>query len=285
MFREHLKGVAVALPLVTAVLTVVAPPVLAGEHLRSEVHQSLWYYWPNRFVYYNIQTTGSSGLNVGPGALLDGESIRDAAGRSFSAWASQPCTDMQFYFAGFTADRGSNMTSEDINGKNSIIFRYEDWDGTECQDAIACTTVVTRRAAGEILDADIDLNGADHEFVLDPIPGSMAFDLQSVLTHEVGHMIGFNHTQIESAVMWPYASWGDAATRRELAQDDVEILCETYTAGECTMVNDWDQRVCPETVLDGGCGAAPVPRSGRVGGIGLLALVFGAALLARFRCR
>jgi hypothetical protein len=146
MFRGRLKGAAVVLPLVTAVLTFVAPPVFAGEHLRSEVHQNLWYFWSTRYVYYNIQTTGSSGLNVGPGALLDGESIRDAAGRAFSAWASQPCTDMQFYFAGFTADRGSNMTSDDINGKNSIIFRYEDWQDQDCRDAIACTTVVTRRA-------------------------------------------------------------------------------------------------------------------------------------------
>lgn len=278
-------------PVVTALLICVAPSVFAYEHLRSEVHGALWYYWPKRYVYYNIQSTGASGLNVGPGALLDNESIQEAAARSFAAWSAQPCTDLQFYFTGFTADRDSNMTTDDINEKNTIIFRYEDWDGRECQDAIACTTVVTRRAAGEILDADIDLNGLEHEFVLDPIPGSGAFDLQSVLTHEAGHMIGFDHTQVDSAVMWAYVNWGDAAMKRQLAEDDVTILCDTYTAGECTMVNDYEQRVCPEAVLDGGCAVGPArlagepPGSGRLAGLGVLGLLIGAVLAARFRCR
>jgi hypothetical protein len=221
-------------------------------------------------------------LIVGPGAGLTSQDLEEAAGRSFAAWQGEPCTDMQFYYEGITADRSSNMTSDTVNNRNTIIFRYDDWDGTECQEAIACTTVVTRRAAGEIIDADIDLNLQEHRFVLEPIPESTAFDLQSVLTHEIGHMLGFDHTQPAhpEAVMWPYASWGEEATRRELAIDDVNTLCETYPIGECPVVNDYGQQACPEVELAGACACATTPRESddawqvALAGLGLMGLVF-----------
>ncbi len=262
-----------------------APRVRAGEHLRSQVHDRLWYYWPQRWVSFYIQDMRGQALFVGPGAALTTQDLEEASARSFMAWQNQPCTDMLFYYEGTTADRSSNMTSDTINNRNTIIFRYDDWDGTECQDAIACTTVVTRRAAGEIIDADIDLNLAEHQFVLEPLEGSPAFDLQSVLTHEIGHMLGFDHTQPEhpEAVMWPYASWGEEATRRELAVDDVNTLCETYPIGECPVVNDWGQQVCPQAETVGACACATAPTEHddawqvALLGLGLLGLAFFAS--------
>lgn len=236
----------------------VAPRLIAGEHLRSQVHPALWYYWPQRWVEFYVQDTRGAPLNVGPGGPITSDDMVEASSRAFAAWSSNTCTDMQFYYQGIVASRDSNMVSDSVNHMNTIIFRYDDWDQTECQDAIACTTVVTRRAAGEIIDADIDLNLQEHEFVLQPIEGSTAFDLQSVLTHEVGHMLGFDHTQPShpEAVMWPYASWGDEATRRELAADDVNTLCDTYPVGACPVVNDYGQSACPQSELAGGCACA-----------------------------
>lgn len=281
------KGLLFSSVLLGLGLVLLAPRLLAGEHLRSQVHPALWYYWPQRWVEFYVQDTRGQPLNVGPGAGLTSDDIEEASARAFSAWSMQPCTDMLFYYQGIVATRDSNMTTDTVNHMNTIMFRYDDWDDTECLDAIACTTVVTRRAAGEILDADIDLNLAEHEFVLEPIGGSQAFDLQSVLTHEIGHLLGFNHTQPDhpEAVMWPYASWGDEATRRELAEDDINTLCETYPIGECPVVNDYHQSACPAVELAGGCScaAAPVDDPGwlvALSGLGGLVLV---ALLGRRR--
>jgi len=283
-WRKAISVVLVAIGVVS-----MASTAIAGEHLRSQVHPALWYYWPQRWVEYYVQDTRGQPLHVGPGAGLSSDDIRDAAANGFAAWSSQTCTDIQFYYKGIVATRESNMTSETVNNYNTIIFRYQDWQDTDCLDAIACTTVVTRRAAGEIIDADIDLNLADYEFVLNPLPGSTAFDLQSVLTHEIGHMIGFDHTQDThpEAVMWPYASWGDEATRRSLAQDDVDTLCETYPAGACPVINDYRQSQCPDAETAAGCSTAgPPPRDDgwrfALSGIGVIAVV---TLVGRRRSR
>lgn len=267
----------------------VASSAIAGEHLRSQVHTALWYYWPQRWVDYYIQDTRGQPLNVGPGAPLTSDDIREAAALGFSAWSAQTCTDIQFYYRGNVATRESNMTENEVNHYNTIIFRYDDWDGLECTEAIACTTVVTKRAAGEIIDADIDLNLHDYQFVLDPLEGSSAFDLQSVLTHEIGHMVGLDHTQQEhaDAVMWPYADWGEEGTRRMLTQDDVDTLCETYPAGGCPVINDMRQSYCGPTDL-GGCGGCSTESDGAegwaaaLGGLGVLGLI---TLIGRRRSR
>ena len=279
MLRARWRKV-ISVVLVAIGLSLMASTAIAGEHLRSQVHTALWYYWPQRWVEYVVQDTRGQPLNVGPGAGLTSDDIRDAAANGFAAWSSQNCTDIQFYYKGIVATRESNMTSDTVNDYNSIIFRYQDWQDFDCLDAIACTTVVTRRAAGEIIDADIDLNLDEYQFVLDPLQGSTAFDLQSVLTHEIGHMIGFDHTQPShpEAVMWPYASWGDEATRRVLEQDDIDTLCETYPAGACPVINDYRQSQCPEVETAAGCACVAAPAHDRgwqfaLSGIGVIALV------------
>jgi len=62
---------------------------------------------------------------------------------------------------------------------------------------------------GQILDADIYFNPSDSRTTyatpqaLAATP--MAYDLESVLTHELGHLLGFSHSAIWSAMMFPFA--------------------------------------------------------------------------------
>jgi len=62
---------------------------------------------------------------------------------------------------------------------------------------------------GQILDADIYFNPSDSNTayatpqVLAANP--KAYDLESLLTHELGHFLGFSHSAVWSAIMFPYA--------------------------------------------------------------------------------
>jgi Matrixin len=62
---------------------------------------------------------------------------------------------------------------------------------------------------GEILDADVQLRPGDTNVkfatpaALASNPG--AYDLESILTHELGHMFGFNHSAMWNAMMFPFA--------------------------------------------------------------------------------
>jgi hypothetical protein len=62
---------------------------------------------------------------------------------------------------------------------------------------------------GQILDADIYFDSSNSQITF-ATPAALptspaAYDLQSVLTHELGHFLGFSHSPIWSAMMYPFA--------------------------------------------------------------------------------
>jgi hypothetical protein len=62
---------------------------------------------------------------------------------------------------------------------------------------------------GQILDADIYFNPSDSR-TLFATPLALAatptaYDLESVLTHELGHVLGFSHSAVWSAMLFPFA--------------------------------------------------------------------------------
>jgi len=106
------------------------------------------------------------------------------------------------------------------DGLNSICFDQADMAFTP--GILAFTRVITSDALGEqlgassaatqlgqILDADIYFDPSDAQVTFATpaaLPASpKAYDLQSVLTHELGHFLGFSHSAIWSAMMYPYA--------------------------------------------------------------------------------
>jgi hypothetical protein len=62
---------------------------------------------------------------------------------------------------------------------------------------------------GQILDADIYFDPSD-SLITFATPAALSaspksYDLASVLTHELGHFLGFSHSAVWSAMMYPYA--------------------------------------------------------------------------------
>jgi Matrixin len=62
---------------------------------------------------------------------------------------------------------------------------------------------------GQILDADIYFNpgGSQVSFATPQALAATpaAYDLESLLTHELGHFLGFSHSDVWSAIMFPFA--------------------------------------------------------------------------------
>ncbi|MEQ1353564.1 MAG: matrixin family metalloprotease [Candidatus Acidiferrum sp.] len=62
---------------------------------------------------------------------------------------------------------------------------------------------------GEILDADVYFNPSDpHTTYATPAALATtpaAYDLESLMTHELGHTLGFSHSAVWSAIMFPFA--------------------------------------------------------------------------------
>jgi len=201
---------------------------------------------------------------------------------------------------------------------NRVVFREDRWcapidcdhycgakedcpGGEECHDpgAAALTTLCFNLATGEILDADLEVNGVDFSISdngLSLAPGRPLMDLGNTLTHEIGHVLGLDHTcwnppdppwqpvddegnpvprctdvgaltpEIAEATMYPYQGNGET-DKRTLEADDVEGLCAIYPEKGCSC------RVA----------AARGKRDSRGGIILLLFAVFGALRRPRRR--
>jgi hypothetical protein len=106
------------------------------------------------------------------------------------------------------------------DGINSICF--DQMDAAFTPGVLAFTRVITADVTGlqvgssavstelgQILDADIYVSPGDPNTTFatpQELPAApKAYDLESVLTHELGHFLGFSHSAVWSAIMFPYA--------------------------------------------------------------------------------
>jgi len=106
------------------------------------------------------------------------------------------------------------------DGINSICFDQADMAFTP--GVLAFTRVITTdrlgvqvgssavsTQVGQVLDADIYFNPSSSSTVY-ATPQALAanpkaYDLESLLTHELGHFLGFSHSAVWSAIMFPFA--------------------------------------------------------------------------------
>src|SRR5207249_10542034 len=79
-----------------------------------------------------------------------------------------------------------------------------------------------------IADADIVFNPAEN-FSTTTTPVSGDFDAQSVATHEIGHMLGLDHSGLAGTVMDPFGDTG-SSQQRNLALDDTVGIAFLYPA-------------------------------------------------------
>jgi hypothetical protein len=158
--------------------------------------------------------------------------------------------------------------------------------------SLAITTVRFVVSTGEIVDADMELQGWDGQnrssgfyFTCTPagspckdadlyLPTAtcVAFDVANTVTHEAGHMLGLDHV-CNSAYAVPYDACGSliedtmapSATvgdtnKRTLEADDIDGVCTVYPVGKATVTSPL------ASSQGGGCAA------GTGGGLSLLGL-------------
>lgn len=142
--------------------------------------------------------------------------------------------------------RISSATACGSDGVNSICFDQPDAAFTP--GVLAFTRVITADAigvqigngpvsteVGQILDADIYFNPSNSAITF-ATPSALSsnpksYDLESVLTHELGHFFGFSHSAVWGAMMFPFApALGTfAGVRPTLQQPDAPLSDDDRT--------------------------------------------------------
>lgn len=119
------------------------------------------------------------------------------------------------------------------DGVNSVHVLRE-WPTSVYGDRLAVTVSTFNPATGKLLDADVLINGGKAFDVLDEAaPAPDRFDLPSVLTHEFGHVLGLDESDVPEATMWPLLTAGQVSPRT-LETDDEEGIVALYGASAPT---------------------------------------------------
>jgi Matrixin len=194
----------------------------------------LW--WRNRCFGYSMQKDGGKHVSFDEAAK--------ALNSAFLAWTSRACPgsgtgpshpSIDVRDVGPVACNEKGYASTGAN-QNVVIFRDELWpykkdegvDPDKPSPTIALTTVTFDTHTGEIFDADMELNTADHNIKpYDGVVDPDGYDLQAVLTHEVGHMFGLAHSPSPSAVMFA-SDEGHDIRKRNISLEDVAGICAIY---------------------------------------------------------
>ncbi len=133
----------------------------------------------------------------------------------FEAWQRLEDSAITFAYGGATEAQVAAL-----DGTNLISFQDDTYDFGSRVVAVTLTSFRRGIDPPPILDADI-LFSPNEIFSTSGAPGT--FDLQSVATHEIGHLLGLDHTAIVSATMNPLA--GSGVTFFRVLQTDDRIGC------------------------------------------------------------
>jgi len=144
---------------------------------------------------------------------LEPEAVRSAVQIAMSRWNEVDRSALNFSL-------GADKPGADYNQSDHVI--YYDPDNQSGWFAggsltVAVTPIVYNTGDGRIIDIDVLFNGRRWNF--DTQPDTTAFDIQDVLTHELGHVAGLDHSPVHGASMWPYVSPGQWL-HRSLTPDD-----------------------------------------------------------------
>ncbi|KAG5540975.1 hypothetical protein RHGRI_021010 [Rhododendron griersonianum] len=137
-----------------------------------------------------------------PGTNSDAKS---AVARAFSTWAS----NTQFTF--------SESPNHEIADLKIGFYRGDHGDGAPFNGA---NGILAHAFAPT--DGRFHFN-EDHSFSMEPIAG--LFHLETVALHEIGHLLGLAHSQVQDTIMFPGIA---AGTTKGLNADDIQGLKTLY---------------------------------------------------------
>ncbi|MFP5246327.1 MAG: matrixin family metalloprotease [Thermoanaerobaculia bacterium] len=137
--------------------------------------------------------------------------------RAFTAWQSIPEANVRFEGQGVVEGVQAELAER-------VSVRLAD-DLFRDQGAAAVTSYTYDTTTGRMLDADISV---------DPSLFDGSINGQMALQHEIGHVLGLDHSPVLSSIMYPYVGGGDSPAVMDA--DDRIAIASIYPKGDPTLL-------------------------------------------------
>src|SRR5215208_3716239 len=224
-----------------AIIASVAVFLALGSRERLEIRDSFEFEpsaqtvrkikWPKKTIEVSLSASLlSPGANIKPDSDVAG-----AARRALARWSSLSNINFVVTWSPLVsvspaeAGDGINLLTIAVTPENEA-FNSDSTTGR--------TRVFFDRETGNIAEADISINprprsedGVELQFSTDGTPGT--YDLEATFTHEIGHLLGLDHSAVLSSTMQPRQAFNGtfglpALTERTLSEDDRQKIRSLY---------------------------------------------------------
>jgi Carboxypeptidase regulatory-like domain/Matrixin len=187
--------------------------------------------WPRKTIEVSFSTS-----LLAPGAHVKPDSdVVGAARRALARWSS--LTNINFIVTWSPAVSVSPAEAGDGINLLTIAATAEN-EAFNSEATTGRTRVFFDRETGNIAEADISINprpraedGTELQFSTDGTPGT--YDLEATFTHEIGHLLGLDHSALLSSTMQSRQAFNGtfglpALTERTLSEDDRQKIRSLY---------------------------------------------------------
>ncbi|MCC6624729.1 MAG: matrixin family metalloprotease [Deltaproteobacteria bacterium] len=179
---------------------------------------------------WEVGTTLELHVGVSPDGVIPVARVAAIADAAISVWLDAPCDPGRVDLRpdAIVVEDGGALDEDD--GLVGLVWIADPnvWNQRYGTAELARTILIHRSTSGAIVDADIVVNYGRFEFAADEACAADRYDLASTLTHELGHVLGLDHSDVAAATMARSADPGEC-DKRSLDPDDVAGICASYT--------------------------------------------------------